>query len=195
MQNAVRSIIVVLATLATLAACRSVPSAVQRELAKTPRGQTVVVLFTDFQCPFCRRTHAALEPVVRDREGRVRVVLRHVPLPRHPDADGAARAAICAERLGTPAAAEAVARALFTSPDLGEAACEAIAAGVGLDVAQLRACVASPETAQRLTDDLAAFEEAGGDGVPLVFVGDTRLDGSQDRATLERAVDASLASR
>jgi protein-disulfide isomerase len=83
-----------------LAACGAgVPPAIRDELARAPRGTVTVVFFTDFQCPFCRRTHAALAPIVAEHQGRVRVVTRHVPLHMHPDARTAARVAVCTESL------------------------------------------------------------------------------------------------
>src|SRR5690606_2314749 len=124
-----------------LASCRPpVPRPIAEELEKTPPGQTTVVFFTDFQCPFCRRTHAALEPLVAEREGRVRVVLKHVPLRRHPDARTAARAAICVERLTPPLLAD-YAHALFEAHDLSEAACEAMAVERGVDRDALQRCL------------------------------------------------------
>src|SRR5262245_48460214 len=122
-----------------LLSCAGVPPPIRDELARAPRGTVTVISFTDFQCPFCRRTHAALAPLVAQHRGRVRVVLRHVPLRMHPDARTAARAAVCTESLP---AAEAVADALYQSPDLGEAACEAIALERGADRDAYQRCVA-----------------------------------------------------
>src|SRR5262245_12821500 len=89
----------------SLTSCGEIPGAIRGEIAKTEKlspGAVTVVFFTDFQCPFCRRTHAALRSLLEGRHGHVRVVLRHVPLPRHPDARTAARAAICVETLTRP---------------------------------------------------------------------------------------------
>jgi hypothetical protein len=55
-----------------------------------------VVEFSDYQCPYCRRADSLLEPLFAGR--RLRVVYHHLPLSIHPAADGAARAALCAER-------------------------------------------------------------------------------------------------
>jgi protein-disulfide isomerase len=165
----------------------AVPPAIRDELARAPRGTVTVVSFTDFQCPFCRRTHAALAPIVAQREGRVRVVLRHVPLRMHPDARTAARAAVCGASLP---ARDALVSALYAAPDLGEAACEELAVARGADREQFQRCVADPATDARIDRDTAMFRELQGDGVPLLYVGRTRLDGSQTRGSLETAIDA-----
>ena len=168
-----------------------VPPAIRDELARAPRGTVTVVFFTDFQCPFCRRTHAALAPLVAERwaGARVRVVLRHVPLYMHPDARTAARAAVCTQSLP---AAEAVVDALYRAPDLGEAACEAIALEHGAERAAYAQCVADPATDARIESDTSMFRALGGDGVPMMFVDRTLLDGSQTRSTLQTAIEDAL---
>ncbi len=169
-----------------------VPAPIREELARAPRGTVTVVFFTDFQCPFCRRTHAALAPLVAAREGRVRVVIRHVPLVMHPDARNAARAAVCTEALPRRDA-DAVVDALYRAPDLGEVACEDIAVERGADRETYRRCVVDPSTETRIDRDTALFRQIGGDGVPMMYVGRTFLDGSQTRRSLETAIDDALA--
>jgi len=182
----------------TLAACApAIPPAIRDEMAKTSQlksGAATVVFFTDFQCPFCRRTHAALAPVVEARRDRVRVVIRHVPLARHPDARTAARAAVCVERL-TSALTDDYVHALFEAQDLSESACEELAVERGVDRDKLRRCLAEPATDARIEQDVAMFESLQGDGVPLLYVGGTRLDGAQSRSSLEAAIDDAIAGK
>ena len=181
------AIIALVLAASSLVACgAAVPPAIREEIARAPRGTVTIVFFTDFQCPFCRRTHAALEPLVAAREGRVRVVLRHIPLRIHPDARSAARAAVCAEVLG---ADPGMTRALFTAPDLGDEACETMAVEHGVDRDRYRACLQDPATDARLTRDSAIMDSVGGDGVPVLYVGKKRLEGSQSRSALEAAIE------
>lgn len=188
-----RSAAALTALLLSCGACTpSVPRPIQDELARAPRGTVTVVFFTDFQCPFCRRTHAALAPIVAERQGRVRVVIRHVPLNMHPDARTAARAAVCTESLP---ARDSVVDALYKSPDLGEAAVEEIAAAGGADRDAFRRCVADPATDARIDRDTSTFRAIGGDGVPMLYVDRTLLDGAQTRRTLESAIDEAMRSQ
>jgi protein-disulfide isomerase len=177
--------------LAVVVSCASLPSVVKDEMAKTPPGTATVVFFTDFECPFCRRTHAALAPLLAARKDHVRVVLRHVPLPMHPHARGAARAALCAEDLG---AKDGYADALFTSFDLGDSVCENLAVQRGVDREAFQRCVHSPLIDERIDKDIAAFDSTNGDGVPLLFVGARRLDGAQPPSVLEAALDDAIAA-
>jgi predicted DsbA family dithiol-disulfide isomerase len=190
-----RAFVVFVALLSVvLSACGAeLPSVIRDEIARSP-GVVTVVFFTDFQCPYCKRTHAALAPLVEARHGRVRVVHRHVPLERHPDARTAARAAVCVELLAPPLADD-YAHALFETNDLSEAGVEALATERGIDANRFRRCVSDPTTDARLEQDLAMFEAVRGDGVPLLYVGRARLDGAQSSASLAAALDDAAAGK
>jgi len=60
-------------------------------------GPDTVVVFSDFQCPFCRWSAETLDTIPE-----VTILLRHFPLSRsHPGAEALARASICAQTIGT----------------------------------------------------------------------------------------------
>ena len=151
-----------------------------------------MVDFVDFECPFCRMTHAALEPILDSHAGNVRVVRRQVPLKSHAHALDAARAACCAEILGR---GDAMADALFSSPvgELTRDGCERIAERVGLEIGKYRTCVESPATDARIEKDRAVFKEAGGFALPTIWIGDQQLVGAQSAAALSAAIETALA--
>ncbi len=57
-----------------------------------------VVVFSDFQCPFCKQAAKILaeEPLIKNGND-VRLIFRHLPLPQHGWAQRAAQAAACAQ--------------------------------------------------------------------------------------------------
>jgi len=59
-----------------------------------------IVLFTDFECPFCRRINETLDEVERRYEGKIRFAYMHNPLGFHPGAMPAAKAAVAADAQG-----------------------------------------------------------------------------------------------
>lgn len=189
---ALRSAISASLVLLVLSACTPVPPPIRDEMARAPRGVATVVFFTDFECPFCRRTHEAFAPALAAEGARVRVVFKHVPLDRHPNARAAARAAICAERLLGPRG-HAYADALFRRDALTDAANEELAIEMGVDANAFHACVESPATEERIEEDIRLFDSLGGDGVPLVFVGGERYEGAQSRLVLETALRHAIA--
>jgi uncharacterized membrane protein/protein-disulfide isomerase len=163
-----------------------VPETILAEIARSGAGKITVVDFIDFECPFCRATHVAMAPVLREHEGEVRLVRKHVPLRMHAHATDAARAAICAELLGK---GEPMADALVAVPaeELTPEGCEKIAASVGLDVDRFRACVKDPATDARIRADGETFRASNGRGLPMVYVDRIRLAGEQDEGSVREA--------
>ncbi len=170
------------------------PEVIRAEMARTPAGNVTIVDFVDFECPYCRMTNAAFEPVAAERRDRLRIVRRQVPLRMHPHALDAARAACCGERLGQ---GDAMASALFSAPvpDLTREGCEKIAQSLGLSLDAYRACVADPKTDASIEADKAIFKAAGGHALPTIWVNNDVLIGAQSREELEKAIDSALAHK
>ncbi len=171
---------------------QKVPQVIRDEGAHTPRGVATVVDFVDFECPFCRMTHAELEPLLEQHRGRVRLVRRQVPLKMHPHAMDAARAACCGEKLGK---GDEMADALFTAPEeeLTPEGCEKIAERLGLSVEPYRACVKDPATDASIAADKAEFQAAGGYALPTIWFGEQQVVGAQPVEALEKALDDAMA--
>jgi Thioredoxin len=59
-------------------------------------ARVTLVLFSDFECPFCARAARTIGEVRAKYSDRVRMVFRNMPLPNHPNARPAALAALAA---------------------------------------------------------------------------------------------------
>jgi predicted DsbA family dithiol-disulfide isomerase/uncharacterized membrane protein len=147
-------------------------------------GKVNVVEFVDFQCPYCRELHPRMTEVVRESADHVNLARLNVPLASHANSRSAARAYCCADEQGK---GEAMADALFTSPDLTPEGCERLAASLGLSLAAFRVCVGSTSTDARIDDQYARAKSAGLTGLPTVWIGDKRFVGAQPIETLRGA--------
>jgi protein-disulfide isomerase len=135
----------------------------------------VVVEFSDYECPFCRTAHTSLEKTLAEAGGAT-LVYRHLPLSSiHPQADPAARAAVCSERQGRFTEMH---RHLFETegwrkdPDWGR---EALAVGI-TDTASFRTCLKDTATSRRLAEDRLMAERLGIKATPtFVSVGGTHM--------------------
>jgi predicted DsbA family dithiol-disulfide isomerase len=110
------------------------------------------VEFADYECPACRTQYPLLHKLLNDpRAGGLG--FRNLPLSAHLHAEGAARTAICAEKMGKFAAMH---ERLFTTEawiaDTNWTR-EALAVGIR-DTAAFRACRTSPQTTARLQADI-----------------------------------------
>ena len=63
-------------------------------------ARVTIVEFVDFQCPFCQRFHLVMTEVLKAYPKDVNYVLRNYPLPFHPQARPAAKAALAAGEQG-----------------------------------------------------------------------------------------------
>jgi protein-disulfide isomerase len=169
----------------------SIPQVIADEMRLTPRNKVTVVDFVDFECPFCRMTHAELAPLLAERKDHVRVARKHVPLRMHAHAMDAARAACCGEKLGK---GEEMTEALFTAPpdELTPEGCEALALKNGLDVGRFRDCLKDPSIDARIRADMDAFRAAHGHGLPTIYIEGTKLEGAQDREVLKETLDGAI---
>lgn len=121
----------------------------------------VVIEFSDFQCPYCRKHHegtqAALDAQFVDA-GQVRWVYKHFPLPSHAQAPAAGVAAECAGQQGR---FWEMGDALFAGVDDWSVADPdpvfiELAAGLDLDTDAFAACLLDPDIAALVDADVAA---------------------------------------
>lgn len=155
------------------------------EEQKTGPGKVTIVEFVDYRCTFCREQADAISQILQENAGAVRFVVKHVPLDKHKGARRAARAAVCAEAQGK---LEPMHEGLMRASDTADRTILDLAAEVGLGLEEFKSCLASSETDARIQDDMDAFDRAGGDGLPMTFIGRTKFVGLADPEELERAM-------
>ncbi|MDT8440353.1 MAG: DsbC family protein [Desulfuromonadales bacterium] len=63
-------------------------------LLGSPRAQTRVIVFTDPECPYCRKLHVELHEVVR-RDPQIAFYIKMFPLKMHPNAYDISRSIVC----------------------------------------------------------------------------------------------------
>lgn len=150
-----------------------------------------VVVFTDFQCPFCRRHAGDLRRLAERYGDRIRLVFRNFPLPYHELAVPAAEAAM-----------EAQAEGRFwefhdrlMDPEAGELTLERIrraAAEAGLDPGRVEAAMRDGTFAGAIERDLADGRAAGVDATPRTFINRREVDGMVGFEKLVEICDALL---
>jgi predicted DsbA family dithiol-disulfide isomerase/uncharacterized membrane protein len=171
-----------------------VPNAIAREIAQTPPGAVTVVDFADFECPFCRMTHALLAPLLAEHRDKVRLVRKNVPLRQHSHALDAARAACCGDAMGK---GEAMADALFSAPvnELTPEGCTKLAVSLGLDGDAFNRCTRDPATDARIHADQATFKESQGHGLPTLWIDEEKIEGLPSDDTLEKTLARAIGRR
>jgi protein-disulfide isomerase len=148
-----------------------------------------LVMFGDFQCPFCLGAQSVIRRV-RERLGdRVVFCFRHLPIPeRHPLAPMAAQASEAAAAQGQFWEYH---DALFAAqPKLALKTMLAVAKDVGLDADRVAAEIDAEAHAERVARDAASAAASGATGTPTFFANGARLYGAYDASSLVEALEA-----
>jgi len=154
-------------------------------------AQVTLVEYGDFQCPYCARAHAALNQLMRQHEGRVALVYRHLPLSDlHPFA---ARAAEAAEAAGAQGKFWEMHDALFENQAMvGEDALPGIAASLGLDTRRFARELDEGKHRARIQAQAEEAHALGASGTPSFFINGKRYHGDSDQASLAAALQEAL---
>lgn len=153
-----------------------------------------IVVFSDFECPFCKRFASGTMPGIRRQYPQeVRFLFRHWPIRNHRFAYPAARATECAARQG---AFEAYHDAIFAKQDsLGLKPFQEFAREAGVkDLGAFEKCYAKPGPVREIEDDLEAAIGSGGSGTPTVIINGWRFKGALDSATVDSVVRSHLSA-
>ena len=150
-----------------------------------------VVVFSDFECPYCKRFNTGLDRLREEFPDDVRLVFRHHPLRNiHPRAQKAAEASICA---GEQNKFWEFHDALWTDEDLSVPRLERHAADIGLDSGAFDECLSSGRHYDRVQNDVTAALSLGQGGTPAVFVNGRHVGGAISASQLRMQIERELA--
>ncbi len=131
--------------------------------------------FTDYQCPYCRRFHAETWPLLKKNwidTGRLRFIVRDLPLDFHAAAMPAAQAAHCAGEQGK---FWEMHDALLSGDDpLATGGIDRRALKLGLDLERLHACTRANRYEGDIARNIAAADSLHIHGTPAFVIGRTR---------------------
>ena len=148
-------------------------------------GALELVMYGDFQCPYCAAAYPIVRRVRERLAGRLLFAFRHFPLrDTHPDAQRAAEAAEAAAAQG---AFWAMHDRLYESRGrLAERDLVAHAAALGLDRERFAAELADGSHAPRVQRDVDSGKASGVTGTPGFFVNGTPARGALRRRLTDR---------
>lgn len=166
----------------------------------SPSAPVAILVFSDFQCPYCRTFALKVLPMLREKyvdRGLLRVVYRHFPIQAiHPLAFKAAEASECANRQGRfwP-----FVEFLFEQgpSTLNDSLLARGAAAIGVNADEFQDCTRSG-AAQEVQRDIEEATRLGIRGTPTTLAGTVdsngllnvarRIPGSPPAADFEKAI-------
>ena len=140
----------------------------QRRGAKATK--VTMVEFSDFQCPFCKRSEPTVKTVL-DKYGKdLALVWMNQPLPFHDHAMDAATAFQAAARQGADKAWKLHDKMYENNTALTRADIEKYAGDVGLNVAKWKKDWDDPKIKDEVSQDMKVGTAAGANGTPTFFI-------------------------
>ena len=152
----------------------------------------MIVEFSDFQCPFCRKIQPTLKSLLAKYDGRVSLAYRDFPLRgMHGQAEMGAESSRCAGDQGKFWEYHDL---LFDNPDkLNRSGLSELARGLKLDEKQFESCLSSGKHRAEVEKDLQDGIRAGVMGTPGIFVNGIAVSGAQTESVFERIIESTLA--
>lgn len=150
-------------------------------------AKVTIVMFSDFQCPFCARAQATLKTLEGDYGKDIRFVAKHNPLPFHKEAEPAAAAAEAAGKQGK--FWEMHDLLYENSRDLTTSKFRELAKKLRLNIRQFERDVDDSKLASKIDDDQAQAIKLGARGTPAFFVNGRFLSGAQPVSAFKVVID------
>lgn len=169
-----------------------------------PNAPVMIVEYSDFECPFCKRFHDTMKQVTTEYGDKVAWVYRQFPLDQlHPvKARKEAVASECAAELGGNDAFWKYADRFFElTPSNNQTNIDTvlpqIAKEIGLDEAKFASCLASNKYDAHIEGDVQNAVATGGNGTPWSIVVAKNgkkypLSGAQPYASVKQLIDLAL---
>ncbi len=150
--------------------------------AGSPQAKTVLVEFSDFQCPYCAEAHKTLKQLLAKHQNDLTLVYKHFPLtPIHAESMPAAQAGWAANQQGKFWEYE---DALFTNQkQLGEVLYLDIAKKLNLDLPKFQSDRLIANTA--IEQDIQLAKKLGIAGTPFFVMNSQNFSGAVQLSEIE----------
>ncbi len=161
-----------------------------------------MVIFEDFECPFCKRFEENAMPQIKSNfvdSGQVKVVWKDLPLPEriHPWADEGAAAMECVFREGGNDVFWAVKDKVFANQDSinqnnAYSQIKQFASEEGVDASAVQSCLDNDNPMEEVNQDKQEAGSVGATGTPTAFIAGQKIVGAQPYPRFESAITSAL---
>ena len=151
-----------------------------------PKGDVTLVEFFDYRCPYCKQVEPLVETLLKE-DPNLRIVYKEWPILGPPSVVAAHVALVALER---GRYTQFHAAMMAARGEITEDAILKVAAGVGLDIAQVRADMAAPEFDQLIRRNYDLASALGIHATPAFVIGDSLIPGAVGLETLKQKISA-----
>jgi protein-disulfide isomerase len=161
-------------------------------------AKVTIVEYSDFQCPYCARAHATVaDQVMKEYDGKVKLVYKNFPLGFHPWAEPAAVAGLCAFEQDPEAFWKLYdyffkAQQQLNPQNVKEKATEELK-GTKVKMDKWNDCYDNKKTLDQVKADMAEGQSVGVTGTPAFLINGRKISGAQPFQNFKAVIDDELA--
>lgn len=158
-------------------------------------AKVTIVEYSDFECPFCSRGFNTVQEVMKEYNGKVRLVFKHLPLEFHPKAMPAAKYFEAIARQSSEKAYKWHDLIFGNQQDLrakGDAFMKDAAKKVGADIKKIEKDLADPKLMERINADMEEAKKFGFNGTPGFIINGISLRGAYPFPEFKKIIDRHL---
>jgi predicted DsbA family dithiol-disulfide isomerase len=157
-------------------------------------GTTELVVFQDYECPFCRQFAPELKSAIEKDAALsdLKVTIKQFPLPQH---KGAFDAAVAVECAGEQNRFQAMHELLIANQDHSLDGLTKTATQAGLDLAKFNGCMNGDGARVQVRLDMEEARKNGVEGTPSLFLEGQAVDLPNDPKDLFKVLEAKMKPR
>lgn len=165
-------------------------------------AKVILIEYSDFECPFCKRFHNTMKQVLEAYPGKVKWIYRHFPLGFHANAQKEAEATECAYELGGHEkfwqyADEVYERTTSNGTGFALADLPKLAKELSLNQQNFETCLNSGKYQDFINQSVSQAQAAGIQGTPGIILipakGESRLiKGALPLEMMKQIIDEAL---
>ncbi|NBX70218.1 MAG: thiol:disulfide interchange protein [Proteobacteria bacterium] len=163
-----------------------------RAISGKEAAPITIVVFSDFECPFCKRGADTLTEVKQKYGDQVKFIFKHYPLPFHPLAMPAAEY-FEAIALQSSKKAYLFHDELFKNQEAfkteKEKFLDRTARKLGVDMARLKADLKSDKVKANIKNDMEEGQKLGVRGTPKFYINGVSLNGARPFSDFELIIE------
>ncbi len=157
-----------------------------------------IVAFSDFQCPYCVKGYQSMKEVLKNYNGKVRFVFKHLPLDFHPKAMPAAKFFEAVARQSAEKAYKFHDMVFENQGDLnkrGEDFLKDVVKKVGADLKKVEKDLADPKLMDRINADMEEAKKFDISGTPGFLINGVSLRGAYPYSEFKSIIERHLSKK
>lgn len=158
-------------------------------------AKVVIVEYSDFQCPFCKRGKDMLPQILKEYDGKIKIAFKQLPLKNHNWAMPAAVAAVCSYEQGNDKFWAFHDKLFDSQKDItlenSKEKFNQYAKEVGLDTKKFDTCLNSKEVKAKVESQMKEATEVGVQSTPTFVVNGMIVPGANPEG-LKSAIEIQL---